>query len=354
MTAAARPLRVLMLTCAWPPPDRPGYTTNFIRRQVEFLRGAGVEVDVFHFTSAMRPDNYLRAWIGVRRQLARHRYDVVHAQFGQSGLAALPKRLPLVVTFRGDDLQGIIGRNLRITPAGRLLQQLSRLVARSADACIVVSEHMQAFLPASVSAHVIPSGLDFDQFRPIPREEARARLRLPLAKPLVLFVGNPAVERKRLPLARAAMEVLNRTLPAELIIAWKVRHSEVPWWMNACDALLFTSMQEGSPNAVKEALACNLPVVSVAVGDVAQRIAGVAGCELCEDERPESLAAALERVLRRGQRAAGRAAVQDLDERRLVERVIAVYHSVLSRRHEAWRPQAGDVRERRGSRVPAA
>src|SRR5207248_2664939 len=83
---------------------------------------------------------------------------------------------------------------------------------------------------------------------------------------------------------------------------------------NACDALVFTSMQEGSPNAVKEALACDLPVVSVPVGDVAQRIGGVAGCELCPDEKPESIAAALERVLRRGIRAAGRAAVQDLDE----------------------------------------
>lgn len=353
MTATDRPLRVLMLTCAWPPPDRPGYTTNFIRRQVEFLRTAGVDVDVFHFTSAMHPGNYVRAWFGMRRQLARHRYDLVHAQFGQSGIVALPKRLPLVVTFRGDDLQGIVGRDLRITPAGKLLQQVSRLVARAADACIVVSEHMKAFLPPAVSAHVIPSGLDFDQFRPIPRDEARARLRLPPDKPLVLFVGNPEVERKRLPVARAAMDILNRTLPAELIIAWKVRHSDVPWWMNACDVLLFTSMQEGSPNAVKEALACDLPVVSVPVGDVAQRIAGVAGCELCEDERPESLAAAVERVLRRGQRAAGRAAVQDLDERRLVEQVIAVYHSVIGRQ-ERWRPAApGDIAEPRRSRVPA-
>jgi len=75
--------------------------------------------------------------------------------------------------------------------------------------------------------------------------------------------------------------------------------------MSACDALVFTSMLEGSPNVVKEALACDLPVVSVPVGDVATRLRGVAGCELCADERPETIAAALERVLRRGGRAAG-------------------------------------------------
>src|SRR5256885_8077140 len=89
--------------------------------------------------------------------------------------------------------------------------------------------------------------------------------------------------------------------------------------MNACDALVLTSMQEGSPNVVKEALACNLPVVSVPVGDVAQRLRGVEGCELCADDRPETIAAALERVLRRGQRSAGREAVQDLDEGTLTQ-----------------------------------
>jgi len=337
MTSNGRPLRVLMLTCAWPPPDRPGYTTTFIRRQVEFLQAAGVEVDVFHFTSAMRPANYLRAWMGARRRTARDRYDIVHAQFGQSGLVALPKRLPL-------------GRNLRITPAGKVLQQLSRMVARAADACIVVSEHMKAFLPRSVSAHVIPSGLDLDQFRPIPREEARARLGLPLDKRLVLFVGNPAVERKRYPLACEAVDILKRSLPADLMVAWSVRHREVPVWMNACDVLVFTSMQEGSPNAVKEALACDLPVVSVPVGDVAQRIGGVAGCELCPDDKPESIAAALERVLRRGIRAAGRAAVQDLDERRLAQQVIDVYRSVLGARNGG----PAVVAERRPPPVAAA
>jgi len=70
-------------------------------------------------------------------------------------------------------------------------------------------------------------------------------------------------------------------------------------------------------------------VVSVPVGDVATRLRGVAGCELCADERPETIAAALERVLRRGGRAAGRAAVRELDERLLTQRVIDVYRSVM-------------------------
>jgi glycosyltransferase involved in cell wall biosynthesis len=108
--------------------------------------------------------------------------------------------------------------------------------------------------------------------------------------------------------------------------------------MNACDALVFTSMQEGSPNAVKEALACDLPVVSVAVGDVPLRLQGVEGCELCPDERPETIAAALERVLRRGQRILGREAVRDLDETVITQQVLGVYRAALA----AARPAGGN------------
>ena len=144
----------------------------------------------------------------------------------------------------------------------------------------------------------------------------------------MLFAGSPDWPRKRYALARQAMDLLVKTLPAELIVAWGAPHSDIPYYMNACDALVFTSMQEGSPNVVKEALACNLPVVSVPVGDVPTRLAGVAGCQLCSDDRPETIAEALADVLHRNDRAAGREAVGSLDERALTERVIDIYRSV--------------------------
>src|SRR5256885_17207343 len=131
MAGTGRRIRVLMITCAWPPPDRPGYTTTFIRRQVESLRAAGVEIEVFPFTSGMRPTNYLRAWVGARRHMQRGAYDLVHAQFGQSGLVALPKRLPLVVSFRGEGLEGIVGDDVRIDARGRDLESICEWVGGS-------------------------------------------------------------------------------------------------------------------------------------------------------------------------------------------------------------------------------
>jgi glycosyltransferase involved in cell wall biosynthesis len=321
-------IRVLTVTSEW---IDTGHGAPFIARQVEFLRRAGINVEVFAFRGAKNPINYLKAWRRLRRKLKRERYDLIHAQFGQSGLLAMPKRIPLVVTLRGDDILGVNRPGRRPAFYGQLLRRLSQLVAARSDAVIIVADHMRDHIPSSAPIHVIPSGLDFDSLTRLPQTEARRRLELPEGERLVLFACNPADERKGFDLARRAVEMLNARLPARLIVAWGVPHAEIPVYMSACDVFVFTSSQEGSPNVVKEALACDLPVVSVAVGDVRQRLQGVEGCEVCVDERPETIAAALERSLRRGGRIRGREAVQSLDERLLTKKVIDIYWSVTGK-----------------------
>jgi glycosyltransferase involved in cell wall biosynthesis len=316
-----------MITSEWPTTESP-YSVPFIARQVSFLRRANISVEVFHFCGKQNPFNYLRAWRKVRRMVRQNSYDLVHAQWGQSGALALPKRLPLVVTFRGDDLEGIVGKNSKYTLGGYILRAVSSFVAKHADAVIVVSESLRRHLRRG-DATVIPSGIDFDQFRILPKKECREKLSLPMSRQLVLFVGNPAQERKRYRLAQKAVNLLDPALDAELIVAWRVPHSDIPTYMNACDVLILTSMHEGSPNVIKEALACNLSVVSVDVGDVAQRLRGVESCAVCAEDTPEILAAELTRVLKHEQQVDGRTGVLDLDERALTRRVIAVYQSIL-------------------------
>lgn len=319
-----------MITSTWPRADGPS-TVHFIARQARFLQKAGVDVDVFAFKGRRQPWRYALAWVAARRRLRRRQYDLVHAQFGQSGLLALPKRLPLVVTLRGSDLLGIVSDTSgRYTGIGRIGTAASRLVAKHADAVVVVSEHMKASLPPSVEADVIPSGLDLSLFHPMPQKEARARLGLPPDAPLVLFAARPDQARKRHGLAAKAVELARASVPAQLVVAWGVPHEQMPLYMNAADVMIFTSMQEGSPNVVKEALACGLPVVSVPVGDVAERLRGLDGCVLCEDERPETLAAALVEVLRRRPRVDASRMVAELDEHRQTERLIEIYRRVLA------------------------
>jgi teichuronic acid biosynthesis glycosyltransferase TuaC len=336
-------MRVLMITCEWPNEKQP-FGAPFIVRQVEFLRNAGVDIDVFFFRGAQSPVNYSRAWLQVRRKLRRGPYDLVHAQWAQSALLALPTALPLVVTFRGGESEGIVGPDGTYTMRGRILQLVGSIIARRADELMIVSSHYRKFLP-SREFHVVPSGLNFARLPLMPQAEARRQLKLPSEKRLVLFVGDPDEARKRLAHARDIVSRLPRDLDAELVVAWNVPHDRIPIYMNACDALLFTSMYEGSPNVVKESLACNLPIVSTAVGDVPERLKGVDGCVVCWDESSEHMAEALARVLERRQRTNGRNSVLELDETRLAQRTIAVYRRAVARWNQCRHSRVGEPLE---------
>ena len=322
-----------MITSEYPTADRP-HTVPFITRQVDYLRRAGVKVDVFHFKGAKSLFNYARAWFRLRKHAAGKEYDLVHAQWGQSALLAMPKRLPLVITFRGNDLEGIVGKDGKITFLGQVQKTVSKLMARFADEIIVVSDRLAYHLRRS-DFHVIPSGLDLEVFRPMPKTDARSFLGLPSDRKLVLFaastISNP---RKRYWLAKEAVDGLPVALKAELVVANNVPHTHIPYYMNACDALILTSVHEGSPNVVKEALACDLPVVSVDVGDVGKRISGIDGCSLCRKATPRALAEALERVLRRDDRIKGRETVTALQEERIASQVIDVYRSAIAKSSE--------------------
>jgi teichuronic acid biosynthesis glycosyltransferase TuaC len=321
--------RVLMITSAFPSKERP-HAVPFIVRQIDALRSAGIDVDVFTFRGKKRLTNYLIAWLRLRRHIAGKRYDVMHAQWGHSAVIAFPKRLPWVITFRGNDLEGIVGKSGRYTLKGRILQAVSKLAARHADGAIAVSKALADRLGRD-NVEIIPSGLDLDLFKPMDKSECRERLGLDPNRKLILFAASsPANPRKRYELANAAVSALKIRMDIELIVATGARHSEIPIYMNACDALLLTSLHEGSPNVVKEAIACDLPVVAVDVGDVRERIEKAGAGAVCGDS-PEELAAGIEKVIN-SEPVSTRTSIVDLDERETTRRVIGIYRKAIAKR----------------------
>jgi glycosyltransferase involved in cell wall biosynthesis len=182
------------------------------------------------------------------------------------------------------------------------------------------------------NVNVIPHEVDFETFRPISRNEARNRLGLSHDKKYILFAANPAIAVKRFPLAKAAWQQLHRLDPAvELLVVSKEPQDRLALYMNASNALIFPSYQEGSPNIVKQAMACNLPIVATDVGDVRQVIGNTAGCYICPPT-PEEFAQAIRQLLLSPMRTRGREHVQHLAGPHVASRVIQVYENTLRKR----------------------
>jgi len=312
----AMSMRVLVVTNMYPTEADPAFGT-FVRDEVEALRRLGLQVDVLFINGKATRWNYLWGLPRLWWRLRRRRYDLVHAHYALAGLIARAQWcVPLVVTFHGAEVA--LGWPARV----------SRWLRDRVDAVIVTSRRVQEDLGA-LDAAVIPPGVDFERFKPGDRTAARRALGLPLDKELVLFVGRTEWD-KRLDAVQEAVRLLQAERPAvELVLVSGQPHDVVPTYMNGCDALLLISTYEGSPMVVKEALACNLPVVASDVGDVAEIIGGVEGCALC-DGTPEDAARKLAQVLERGRLTNGRQAVAHLSVEESARRVASVYRRVLS------------------------
>ena len=324
-------VRVLVVTSEWATRERPEGGV-FIAQQVDWIQRTGIAVDVEPFRSARNPLNYVAVRRRVRSRLRSGGYDLIHAHFGQAGLAMLGLKAPLVVTFHGSDLLGIVGRRGTYTMRGRLLRRLSRFVARRAGEVIVVSQVLAQHLPAGVGYSVIPMTANPEVFRPGPRDDARRHLGLPLDRKLVLFAGRPEVATKRYALAKAVVDLVAREHRAELLTISGLPPSGVAMYMQACDALLVTSKHESGPVVVKEALACRLPVVSVDVGDVRETVAGVGGCRVTQSDTAEELGRALDQVLSEGSRLDGSDRAEVLDQAKLAAKVVTIYERLVGSR----------------------
>jgi teichuronic acid biosynthesis glycosyltransferase TuaC len=320
-------LKTLVVSSEWPSPQRPR-DVPFLVEQVDRLRCAGVHVEIFSFRGKANPLRYAAAWRRLRAEHDLRSFDLVHAHFGQSGLVALPCPAPLVVTFHGSDLEGLPGTDGKPTLAGRLLRAVSRFVARFADRLIVVSPSLLKYLPSGLEADVIPCGIDLQLFQPVPKLHARGELGYDDTETLILFVGNPQNPTKNLQLAQKAVAILDETLAPRLVVLHDQPHERVPLFMSACDVMIMTSHHEGSPTAVKEALACNLPVVSVPVGDVSNMISGVDGCSIANTREPSEIARAIEMAVQGAAATSRRNAAEPYDHSVITQLILDVYGNV--------------------------
>ncbi|MFB6180087.1 MAG: glycosyltransferase family 4 protein [Halorientalis sp.] len=242
-------------------------------------------------------------------------YDLIHANFGLTTPAAIAQpNLPVVVSLWGTDLYG---------PYGWVTKSSLAFV----DEIIVMSEQMAADLDRD--CHVIPHGVDLDLFSPEPQSNAQDALGWSQEKKHVLFPYPPRREVKNYPRAKRVVDQARARVDGsiELHTLSGIAHDEMSQYMNAADVLLLTSNREGSPNTVKEALACNLPVVATNVGDVAERLDGVSYSRVGQSEA--ELVDGLCRALAADERSNGRQAAAAVSLDAMAEEICAVFESAL-------------------------
>jgi glycosyltransferase involved in cell wall biosynthesis len=320
-------VRALVVTNMWPSTAAP-HRGVFVRDQTEALaRVAGVELEVFAFPPGTRA--LLRAIATIRRRTRGARFDIVHAHFGLSALPAVAaRRGPVVVTLHGNDM----------------FVRRSRIVTRAALPFTALPAAVSGAFSRNVPGAgvrrrvaVLPVGIALERFRPIPRPQARARLGLDPAGPYLLFPHDPGRPLKRFDRAReAAGDVPLLTLGA-------VPPDEVPYWINAANAVLVPSQDEGFGLSVIEALACGVPAFGTPVGIHPVALHGIDGA-FCGEWDAARWRAALRPALEASDpRVDGRARAELFSADRMAARVVEAWHEIA----------AQDRRDRRGRGRPA-
>ncbi len=324
--------RVLMVTGIYPTPARP-HKGTFIKAIVDSLTALGHEVEIIHpDPSHPMPLRYASAIAQVFWKTLSGRYDIVNGHYGLWCLVArMQWTTPVVAGFLGDDLLGTVTTEGKLSKKSLFVVRLSQWLCRHVEAVTVKTEQMKKATRID-DVFIIPDGINFDLFKPIPRAEARAMLGWDQDRYYVVFANNPTIPVKNFLLAQQAVERLKtRGITAELVVANGLPQSTVVQYINASNVLILPSVAEGSPNVVREAMACNIPVVATNVGDVAQVLANTDGCSVCPHDA-DALAEGLEKAIRHTEPTTGRADTAHLSNMVLVYKVLAMYEYAMRKK----------------------
>jgi len=290
----------------------------FVGEQVNVLWGMGVEYRLF-LINGKGVSGYLKQLKPLKDRIRQYKPDLVHAHFGLSGLLAnLQRKVPVVTTYHGSDIN-----DSKVLPFSKMAMRLSSWN-------VFVSQKILEIAQPKRKYTLLPCGIDISDLQRTSKDEARQRMHLNDAKKYILFSGAFDDAVKNAPLAHEAVALLQNS-DMELLELKGFTREEVTLLMCAADALLMTSFTEGSPQVIKEAMACGCPIVSVDVGDVRERIKGVEGCYIAKTRAPKELSELLSKVLAFEGKTNGleKLIADGLDNRQVAEKLMEIYKTCL-------------------------
>ena len=310
--------------------DKGEHFVPFIEEQITALQQNGVEI-VRYGVTGKGIIGYLRELPALRRLIRAEHPDIIHAHYGLCGLLAnLQRRIPVVTTYHGSDINN--PSILRFSKIAIRLSAYNIFVSKK-NVALAFRLSPFAFRLKKRSA-LLPCGVNLTDDQLLSRSEARKALGIAEQEKIVLFAGAFDNAVKDAPLAQEAVSFASRLSPfASNLILQELRgftRAEVNCWMCAANVLLMTSKTEGSPQVIKEAMACGCPIVSVDVGDVAERTSGVEGCYVVPSRDPRNIAQALLQAIAFEGKTNGREKIIEmgLSNEQVAKQLIDIYKTI--------------------------
>ncbi len=287
-----------------------------IKNQGQSLINLGHKV-TFYTIKGKGLKGYFNNIFTLRKFLKNKNFDVIHAHYSLSAIvASLSGAQPLVVSLMGSDVKA----------SGLLKYGIKFFNTLFWKKVIVKSEDMKISAGLKES-YIVPNGVDFKKFKPYTREESIATTGWDPDKKHILFAANPRRYEKNFKLAKAAYKGLGDDSVA-LNVLEDIPNELMPKYFNASDVILLTSLWEGSPNVIKEAMACNCKIVAVDVGDIKEVISTTEGCYVTGFDEKE-IANRLTEALAQPGKTNGIDAIRHLDSNAVANTLTNIYKDTI-------------------------
>lgn len=307
----------------------------FVTEQGESLRKAGCEVDFF-----LVRGNYVKAVGALKAKIWEWKPDVVHAHYGLSAITAeLQSIVPVVTTFHNGETHRWY------------VNLMSSLMSLRAKHVIYVAQHIRdlSYFKAK-NYSIIPCGVSLEDCFLMDKAEARKQLGWDPDKKYIMFGGAFSNTRKNYALLKQAVGILNLKLETlnpkwhiECVEMKNLTRSECVLRMNACDVFALPTKNEGSPQALKEAMACNCPIVATDVADIKHLLGGLPGHYVLPNKKgngawwkgdehsAEELAELIRQALAFNGRTKGRDRIVELGYTNdlVAKKIIKIYESII-------------------------
>lgn len=315
-------MKVLHITNNYPTEKHPIFGI-FVKEQIESLNQLGIRTDLFFING--RENGYwayIRGVWELRKKLSRERFDLLHCHHAYSAviaiLAGFFRKKRIVVSYQNDPER----------EGGKLLYILLKRIVKT----IILKN--STYDDKSNKVIAIPNGVNTDFFRNYGMKYSKEKLKLRSDKRYVLFMDSYKLRtQKRIDKFDCVIKELNSIAGFEDIqplILTNTERSLVPLYISSCHLHLVTSDFEGSPNSVKECIACDVPVVSTNVGDVSFLLDDIAGSFIAETMNVSELVQLSMKALnQRGYKSRSFIRLKQLDRMDIAARISATYKGIL-------------------------